>query len=446
MSKVIDMTKGHPIKLMLLFTIPLLIGNLFQQFYSMVDTMIAGYYIGEEAIAAIGATSSIFSLTIGFAIGMNSGYGIILSTYVGEKNVAKIKDGIQIIFLLNLIIGTLITLALCILLPTILNLLHTPSGIWQLTYDYIFIIAAGLMTILLYNMFAGIMRSFGNSKIPLYFLIIACILNVILDVTFVVYWNMGIKGAALATVISQGASAFGSGYYVYTHYKEYMPAKESIKFPKPMVYSMLRSGFSMAFILCVVNIGTVILQSGINSLGTQNITAFTAARRLMEMLMQPLGSLCTAFSIFVAQNWGAKNPKRILSSLKYATLLECLWTLIAIGIILLWGKNFIQMITGIKNPQTLQLALLNLRINLFFFPALGVLLSIRTLLQGIGKSQIPVISSTIELAFKVFATIYLIPKYQFLGASIAEPITWVLCSIFMLVYFIPKRKKLIFFY
>lgn len=443
MDKNIDMTDGKPIRLILMFAIPLFIGNIFQQLYSMIDTMIAGYFIGSHAIASIGATESIISLIISFAIGLNGGYAILLTRFVGAKNKKSIREVVACMFFLNIFFGILITSLIVIILPSILNILNTPSEIYVWAYDYILVISLGLTLTILYNMFASILRSFGNSKIPLYFLIISSIVNIILDYILIVYFKMGVRGAGLATIIAQGFSAFLSYIYILKNYKEFLPNLNDYKNSIYLVKDVFSSGLAMALMLCVVSIGSVILQRAVNYLGSQIITAHISARRIINTILEPMSTVAMAFSVFVGQNYGAKKFSRIKESLRQVLGMEIIWAMFCSFVILIWGRQLVTLTTGIVDKGILDNSYMNLTINSIFFSPLGILLCLRTSLQAMGQKIVPVLSSTIELVFKVFASFFLIPKFNYRGASFAEPITWLLCGIYIFIYVQKEKEKLL---
>ncbi len=311
MSSTNDMTKDVPIKVIIRFSIPLLIGTLFQQAYNIIDTMIAGYNLGDDAIAAIGTTSALYSVLVYFATGMNSGFGIILSQTFGAKDMEKMKKAVATMIILNTITTLLLTATVLPFLRILLRWLDTPQEIFDMAYMYIFVILAGMFVTISYNMCAGFMRAIGNSRTPLYFLMISCVVNVCLDIIFIVTLSLGVIGVALATVIATTLSTVFCMIYIAAKYKEYLPEKKDWHLSRDLINEMLSAGISMGLMLSVFAIGSIILQKGINQLGKEIITAHTASRRIYEMLMMPLSTIATANSTFVGQNFGAKQFERI---------------------------------------------------------------------------------------------------------------------------------------
>lgn len=441
-AQVQDMTVGSPMRLILMFAVPLFIGNLFQQVYNMVDTMVVGYHLGDSAIAAIGATSALYSLLINFAGGMNNGYGIVVTQRFGAHDRKRMKQAIAGMMLLDgAIVLVLTTIALAFLRP-LMRFMNTPAEIFQQSYAYISIIVGGMATTMGYNLFAAILRAMGNSRSPLYFLIASSLLNIMLDLLFVVVFSWGIGGAAAATVLAQAVSAISCGTYVFRNYREYLPEKEDFRVPKETLHNLFSTGTAMALMSCLVDFGSVIFQRANNILGETIIASYTAARKLMMILLQPLATISVANSTFVGQNWGAKKADRIQATLKKVILLEISWGLFASAVVYLFGGSLIRLTTGTSDEMVVQNAVLSLRIHFAAFPALGVLFCIRNTLQAMGQKVIPVLSSCIELGMKILSASVLIPSLGFLGTCLTEPVTWVLMVIFLMGFYLTQKKKL----
>ena len=433
-TKTSDMTTGSPVRLILIFAIPLFIGNIFQQIYNVADTMIAGYNLGDSAIAAIGATSSIFSLIMNFASGLNSGYGIIVAQAFGAKDPDRLKKSIAAMLVLDLAITLILTVFSLLFLTTLMRLINIPDSIFSDAYAYIAIIIAGMPATILYNMLAGIMRAVGNSKTPLYFLILSCAINLSLDCLFIIRFGWGVEGAAAATVIAESFSALFSGIYVFRKYREILPGRKHFHLELPLIREMAGAGFAMALMLCVVDIGSVVYQRAINGLGEMLIVAHTAARKLIGIMMMPLASIATAYSTFTSQNWGAGKTERIRQTLKKVMAMEVGWGLFSCLAVFLLGEAAVQILTGTSDRNVIDNAVLSLRIHFVCYPALGVLLALRTSLQAIGRKVIPVISSSFELIVKLIAGVWLIPMFGYLCACLTEPIIWIGCMLFLIIY------------
>lgn len=441
-TRTMDMTEGKPLKLIIQFAIPLLIGTLFQQAYNIIDTMIAGYSLGDQAIAAIGATASLYSLVVSFANGLNSGYGIIVSRIFGAKDIKKLRQAAAAMVMLDVGITLMLTVMIVPFLRPLLHFLSTPEEIFEQAYEYILVIVAGMVTTIAYNMCASFLRAVGNSKVPLYFLIISCVLNLSMDTLFIVGFHMGVMGAGLATVIAQAVSAISCMIYIFKKYRDFLPERGQWRLEWKLAKNMLSTGLSMAFMLSIFSIGSIILQKGINNLGTAIITAHTAARRIIEIFMMPLSTISTSTSTFVGQNFGAGKMKRIKDTLKSVMVLDLGWAVIAGLITIFGGRLLIRLLIGTSDEMILHNAMLSLGMSTACMFFLGVLFVMRTSMQAMGYTMVPLLSSGIELLYKVIASFLLIPRIGYMGAAMAEPVTWVTCAIFLVViYSVTKDKR-----
>ena len=437
------MTRGNAVRMILTFAIPLFIGNIFQQVYSMVDTMVAGYCLGDQAIAAIGATSSLYGLIIDLAWGLNSGFALIVTQAFGAHEQGKIRKSIGHMMVLDGIIAAVLTTLALIFLPSLMRLMNTPESIFDRAYSYMVVIFGGLSATMCFNMFAGILRAFGNSKTPLYFLIVSSLLNIALDLLFVAVFHMGVGGAALATVAAGAVSGILSGIYLYRNYRDMLPSKDDFRLEKELAKEMLATGGSMGFMYSVVDLGSVVFQGAANALGETYIAAHTAARRIINILMQPMSSMMNASGTFVGQNWGAKQKRRIRDTLGKIMGMEISWGLFSCLIVYLFGRAIIQFTTGTQSPEVLDNAVMSLRIHFPFFPVLGVLLATRVSMQSMGQKTAPVISSIIELLMKIFAALWLIPSFGFVGVCVTEPVTWVMMTVFLMTVYLVKTRKML---
>ena len=436
-----DMTEGSTFRLLVAYAIPLLVGNLFQQFYSLVDTMVVGYRLGDQAIAAIGATVSLYSLIINFACDLNNGYGIVVTQRFGAHQPREMRQAVAGMIELDAAVSFGLTILSLVFLRPLLLFMNTPQEIFDQSYAYIFAICAGIPVTIVYNMFSAIMRALGNSRSPLFFLIVSSVLNAVLDILFVWVLDAGIGGAAVATVIAQLVSALLSGIYVWRNYREYLPKGNDWRVPGKMLTSLFTMGFAMALTSCVVELGTVIFQRTTNLLGEVLITAHSASRRIVIMMLQPIMMMAAANMTFVGQNYGAGKMDRIRPAVRLTMLMEIVWCLFAAAVVFLFGEQLIRFTTGTTNSEVLQNAVLSLRIQFVIYPVLGVLFCYRNTLQGMGQKVVPVLSSCIELGMKLLAAGWLIPKLGFIGVCITEPVTWALMVIFLASAYAVLQKK-----
>lgn len=439
--QVVDMTQGSPISLILGFAVPMFIGNIFQQFYTMADTMVVGHSLGDNAIAAIGATSALYSLIFRIAFGMNNGYGIVVSRCFGTHNEKKLRQSVAGMLTYNTGVTLILTVIALAFLRPLLVFMNTPEAIFEQAYLYIMILCAGMIFTIYYNMFASILRAVGNSRVPLYFLIMASVVNIVLDIVLVVWFHGGVAGAAAATIASQAISAVLSGGYLLKNYRKILPQKEDFRVPGTLRRDLLSTGIAMALVESLVDLGTMIFQRANNMLGETTIAAFTASRRILETLLEPVCTIAVANSVFAGQNLGARRPDRIREALKKVLVLEVMWASFAALCIWMFGGSLIKLITGSANVDMIQMAVRCMRIQFSFYPVLAVLLCMREAMQAIGFKAAPVASSIIELVMKMFAAWQLIPRFGFLGTSVTEPVTWVLMTAFLASAYLMRRKR-----
>lgn len=439
-AKSVSLTEGKILKSLVIFAIPILIGNIFQQLYNVADTAIIGNVLGDQALAAVGATSALYSLVIGFANGITNGFSVVLARVFGEKDEEKLKQTSALIYFLTVIISIILTLASVISLHSILVMLKTPENILPKTESYLHIILTFAIVTMLYNMFSGILRAIGDSKTPLYFLLLSSALNVGLDFLFVKGLNRGIGGAAEATVIAQIVSVSLCIVYIWKKCPVLKFSMRYLKWDKALVKELLLTGFSMGLMLVVVSIGSVALQSAVNSLGEQIIAAHTAARKIDEIFMMPLGTLATAAATFASQNFGAGKYDRIHKGIKDAVLIAIGWSACAILIVFAIGKYMVKWLTGTSDVEIISNALMYMKINIVFFLVLSILLVLRSSLQGVGRKIVPVLGSGIELILKFGAVNIITNRLGYFGVCILEPIIWGICAIMVLVDFVVYQK------
>lgn len=437
-----DMTKGNPLGLILGFAVPLFIGNFFQQVYSMVDTMVAGYNIGKQAIAAIGASNTINALLFTFASSINSGFAIVVSRMFGAQRKEELRQSVAMMILANGIFAVLISALGPLLMRSVMQLLNTPEVIFEQAYLYIAVICTGMFATMFYNMLASILRAVGNSRIPLIFLIISCVLNIILDVGIIIGFDTGVEGAALATVIAQMISVVLCCIYMVKNYQEIMPKREDFRIPKVLAKEVWLSGWAMAVMMFAVTVGSVILQSSMNRLGEKIIAAYTASRKIIDMLMQPLLTIGTATATFVGQNWGANKMQRIRETLRKVMGIQMAWSLGALVLILLAGEKIVVFTTGIEDSFVLENAMMTMRINFVFFLPLGILLCLRMAMQSMGMKVVPIVTSSIELIMKILSAGVMIDRLGYLGACLTEPVSWLICMVFLLGIYVKSYGKL----
>ncbi len=434
----VDLIKGNILKSLIIFAIPIFISNVFQQLYNTMDTMIVGNYLGDISLAAIGACAAIYELLIGFALGIGNGLSIVVARCYGLRDKELLKRSVAG----SIVIGIFVTIVIMILskvfLYPLLQFLNTPDNIIEESYTYISTVTIFVGIMFAYNLCAGLLRAIGNSFMPLVFLVISSALNVIMDILFITRFNMGIKGAAVATVIAQGISVILCVIYIYKKASILIPSKKHFVFDRELYKELLGQGLSMGFMLCIVSTGTVILQVAINNLGYLVIAGHTAARKLNAFCAMPAATIALAVSTFVSQNKGANEGKRIRKGVRYANILVILWG-ITISIILLFvAPTLVRVLSGSSEEVVIENGSKYLIFNAPFYGVLGVLLNLRNSLQGLGKKVVPLVSSIIEFLGKVVFVILFIPKLNYFGVIICEPVIWCLMCI-QLIYSFYKN-------
>ena len=442
MAKTTDLTNGNINKLLLGFAFPTLISNLFQQFYNLADTAIAGHILGDNALVAIGATSSLFSLIMTFANGLSGGFGIIIAREFGAKNESRVKSAVAHSLIINIIIGAVIFLLSLVVTKPILTAMNTPAAQFCDAYRYIIVILCTVAVPMIYNLEATILRSVGDSKTPLYFLIFASIMNIILDWVFMKNLNMGVTGAAVATVVSQLTASLLCLIVIKKNFPVLHITKSDFARDKKLTSDMLSAGMTMATMNSIFSIGSIIMQGAINALGETIIAAHLASRKLAEMFMQPLVTVGLACSTFVSQNFGAKKYDRISKAIRYSLIYCAVWSVISFFILWFLGAKTTVLITGTGNAEVVRNTAMYLRINAPFYFVLGILFVLRFSIQSINRKIPPLISSAMELGTKIAAAFVFIPMWKYTGACIAEPLSWCMGAIYLSVVFVSEMKKI----
>lgn len=438
-----DLTKGNPGKLIIQFAIPVFIGNVFQLFYSLADTRIVGSTLGDEALAAVGATSTINNLIIGFLIGLTNGFAILVARDFGAHKLEQLRKDIGGILKLGIAISLLLTVISVVFLEPILRLLNMPEALMADGIAYIRIILLGMTAAMLYNVCASVLRAIGDTITPLIFLIFSTIMNIGLDYLFILGFNTGVAGAAYATVISQSVAAIMCFVYIWKRYPMLHIQRSDFARDIKLEKSLLTSGLSMGMMQSLVSLGTVALQGAINTLGTYTIVAHTGARKITEIFMLPFSVLGMTMATYCGQNLGAGEIGRIKKGLKQVILVAWIWCVLVMIASYTIAPILIRLVTATSSKEVIETASLYLRIDtlVYFVPAMISIL--RNTLQGIGDHVTPIVSSFIELVGKVLVVIFLTPHLKYMGIILAEPIVWVLMVIPLIIkiYTTPQLKE-----
>lgn len=437
-----DMTEGKPLKLILSFCMPLIIGNIFQQLYNMVDTIIVGQYIGKDALAAVGATGSINFMVIGFALGICSGFGIPIAQSFGAKDYKKMRKHIANAGYLCLGITVFLTILTVLLTPTVLTWMQTPSDIFQQSYEYIVVIFYGIFATVLYNMLSSILRSLGDSKTPLYFLMLSSIINVVLDLFFIINLNMGVAGAALATVIAQAISGISCLLYIKKKFFILHFEHDEKKFDIKSSKKLLSMGLPMALQFSITAIGSVIVQAAVNTLGSDVVAAITAAIKISIMLTAPLETLGLTMATYGGQNLGAGKVQRIFDGLKQSFFICFGYCIIAFVFVFFVGDYLGLLFINAKEIAIIENISLYLMINAGFYALLGILFILRNTLQGLGYSFLAMFGGVFELVARSIVAFGFVGAFGYSAICFANPLAWLFADILFIAGIIYKGKEL----
>ena len=433
-SRVLDMTRGDPFRLLLQFSLPLFCSNLLQQVYNLTDTALAGHLLGSAALAEIGATAALYGLIMNCAFGMNNGLALTVSRCFGAGEREGIRRAVGWMVTLSAAVSIVLTTVSLLGRGALLQVLQVPAEVWDGAAAYLTVILLGIPLTMLYNMEAALLRAVGNSVTPLLFLLFSSVLNVGLDAAFMGPLGMGVRGAAVATVLAQGISAVLGAVYLVRSYPELHFAPAHLKkSARRAVMNMFWAGMSMGLMSAIYNLGSVALQSSINALGSVYITAQTAARRMAEMYFIPGGALGIGVATFSSQNLGAGRRSRIGQSVRAALKIYFVWWLFVLAFTFLLGEPVLRLITGSSDARIISNAMLYLKISVPIIPPMAVLVILRNMLQGIRHTVEPLLASALELIGKVIFAVWLVPVWGYRAVCFCEPTTWIICFVFILL-------------
>ena len=438
------MTEGRSLGLILRFALPLLIGNLLQQGYNLVDAAIVGRFLGTGALASVGASSSVQFLVMGFCIGACCGFCVPVAQKFGARDYSSMRRYIYNSFILTAVLAVVLTVACALLCTNILEILSTPADVFQGAWVYLLILFLGIPFTLLYNLTSGIMRAIGDSKTPFIFLAISTILNVFFDLFCIVVLKWGCAGAAIATVSAQAISGFLCLFYIIRKYPVLKMQKEECHLIGDYQKTLMIMGFPMGLQFSITAIGSMVMQSANNGLGSVYVSAFTAASRLKMFAMCPFDALATAVSTFCSQNYGAKKLDRIKQGLWQGTTVGVFYG-IAVGIILIFFGRELSMIfvTG-GEDAVLDASGQLLHYSGYFYWALGILNVVRLCTQGLGYSGRAIFSGVVEMIARIVVSVWFVPVFGFMAICFADQAAWVTAVMYILptcIYCVKKIEK-----
>lgn len=431
-AKNLNLTEGSPLKLILLFAIPVFLGRLFQMMYSLIDTKIVGSILGEQALAAVGSVSILYNLLTGIFSGFTLGFSIVIAQNFGSGNKKLLKKNEASSILLGMITAVVIVFAVLLFLNPILHLMNVPKEQFAMAHDYIRILVWGMFITLAYNLCADMLRAIGDSVTPLIFLIVATVTNIALDYLFIGGCAMGVAGAAYATVLSQLISAVLCFWRIRSGFPILHIAKENFEWDKARMKVLYQNGLAMALMSSLVNCGTLILQTGINTLGTNIIVAHTAARKVFETFSLPVSVFGASMATYCGQNYGAGKYDRIRQGLKAVTGIGCVFSVIIFILSHTISPYLISFIASSDNEEVIYWGTQYLVCDMSFQVVCVFIVILRNSLQGIGDQRTPVFSSFIEMAGKVVFTLVFVRIFGYWAVIWTEPVIWI-CMVIPLI-------------
>lgn len=436
-----DLTVGSPMKLILGFAFPMFLGLLFQQFYSLVDTMIVGKYLGVDPFAGVGSTGSLNFIVIGFCMGLCSGFSVPISQSFGAKDFRMLRKMVTNSVWLCVFFSAIFTTLMLVFCRPVLTLMNTPENIFEYAYIYIFIIFAGIPCTILYNMTAAILRALGDSKSPIIFLAISSAINIGLDLLLIIVFRMGVDGAALATVVSQGVSGVISIIYIKKKFDILAMEKGDWKLERHLAGKLTGVGIPMGLQYSITGIGSVILQTAVNGLGSIYVASMTAGSKINVFLACPFDALGQTMAPYAGQNIGARKLDRVGKGLRAACIIGFIVSGLMVIVVKLFGGQLTMLFLNEKDPVIMQNSSQFLMIVSSFYCLLTLVNTVRFTIQGMGFSSLAIIAGVMEMLARGIAGMLLVPKFGYIGACFSSPLAWLMADAFLIpAFFLCKRK------
>ena len=436
-----SMTEGSPVKLILSFSLPLLLGSILQQAYNIIDATIVGRVLGADALGAVGASSSVQFLVFGFCIGMCSGFGIPIAKYFGAEQPDRLRSTVFHSYLLTGISAVLLTVVTCLMCGKIIDIMQVTGDIYKDAYNYLFIILAGIPFTLFYNLLSSMLRATGDSKTPFIFLAISAILNIILDMTFIVIIPLGCAGAGIATVMAQACSGIACFVVIQKKYPLLRLSKDICSFNGYIFKEVFIMGVPMGLQFSITAIGSMVMQSANNSLEDVYISAFAVTSKLKQLAMCPFEAIATGISVFSGQNLGAGNTDRVKKGIIQGTVINAVYGIV-IGIVLIFGgRNLSMMFLDSSETAVLNACGEYMKCVGYFYWALGILFACRMSVQGIGFSGLAIFSGVLEMFARIIVSRKFVPIYKFTAICYTDQIAWIVASLYCTIACVICVKK-----
>ena len=442
MAKTKEMTSGAPLPQIFQFTLPLLMGNVLQQTYSLVDAAIVGRCLGIDALASVGASSSVIFLILGFCLGCGGGFGIPVAQKFGARDYVAVRRLVGVSFKVSAVMSIAVAIITSLLTGQILHLMRTPESIFGGAYDYLLITFIGVPCAFFYNLLSSIIRALGDSKTPFWFLMISTVMNILLDLLFILVFGWGVSGAAIATLVAQGVSAVLCYIYMRSKYEILHMDSNDMKFRPELARQLVSIGVPMGLQFSITAIGSIMLQSSNNSLGTECVAAFTAAMRIKMFFISAIDSLGIAMATYAGQNYGAGRPDRIWQGIKASCLLFMAYT--AIVAVVLWtgAESIALLFVDASEAAIIGKTSLFLCISVCFFPLLGLLSVLRNSIQGAGYTHLALFSGVSEMIARALVSVTAVPLWGFTAVCFGDPTAWLAACLFLVPAFRHVLRKL----
>ncbi len=439
-----NMTEGKPLKLMLPFMVPLLIGNVFQQLYNISDIVIVGRTIGVAALASVGAVAPVFMLQIGMTIGFSNGFSVVTGQRYGARDMDGVRRSIATCFALGVSMVALIMIVMHLIIDGMLGLMNVPPELFENSRSYVMIISDGIAAMMGYNLLAAVMRALGDSKTPLYFLIVSSIANIALALLFIIQFGWGVPGSAVALVMAQGLSVILCIIYIYKRFPELHIGRSDFHLTRHEMWQHLRMGLPMAIQFSVLGLGIIFVQSVCNSFGPDAIAGFTTSVRVEQLASQPMITFGISMAVFTAQNFGARKFDRIRWGVRNCSLLSAGFAVCAAVIMFNFGPQVVGIFLDNPSGEVMNAAQTYIHYSVPAYFALGQIFIYRGTVQGMGVSLVPMLSGLSDLIIRSTSASVLAARLGFLGVCLAGPITWFLNALFLFScfrYFIRVLEK-----
>ena len=431
-SAVIDMTEGPVIGHIVSFALPMLLGYLFQQFYSMVDTIIVGKYIGVLALAGVGSTGAINFMVIGFCLGICAGFCIPVAQCFGAKDMHRMRKFIANSIWLSAAFAVVVTLIVCAFTGNILHLMNTQDDIYEYAYVYIFIVFAGIPTTILYNLASSIIRSLGDSKTPVFFLLLSSALNIVLDLVSILVLGMGVEGPAIATVVSQLISGLLCAIYLYRRFEIVRCSRDELAIDFICLKQLLIMGLPMGLQYSITAIGSVILQTAVNGLGYTAVAAVTAGNKIRMFFCTPYDALGGTMATFCGQNVGAKKLDRVKDGVLKATWIGFAYSVLGIVLMIVFGDLLCGFFVDAAESEIISMTKYYLIVNAAFGFFLTIVNVFRFAMQGMGFSGFAILAGIMEMIGRSTVAFVLVPIFGYAAVCYASPLAWIFADIFLI--------------